>query len=292
MRIFDPHIHMTSRTTDDYEAMAAAGIVAIVEPAFWLGQPRTTVGSFVDYFNSLVGWERFRASQFGIRHFCTMGLNPKESNNPRLTDEVLALLPRFLDKDGVVAIGEIGFDDQTDAEERSFARQVELARDFNLPVLIHTPHRDKKQGTIRSIEVIRSVGFPEERVLIDHNNEETLPIVLASRCWAGHTIYPNTKMDEQRMAALVQKYGSDRIVVNSAADWGISDPLKVPKTIAVMRAHGVPDATIQKIVWDNPVAFFAQSGRLDLTDIDTCAAVDRSQKFETNSVLRGEQVGR
>ncbi len=124
MRIFDPHIHMTSRTTDDYEAMAAAGIVAIVEPAFWLGQPRTTVGSFVDYFNSLVGWERFRASQFGIRHFCTMGLNPKESNNPRLADEVLALLPRYLDKDGVVAVGEIGFDDQTDAEHTVFARQV------------------------------------------------------------------------------------------------------------------------------------------------------------------------
>lgn len=292
MRIFDPHIHMTSRTTDDYEAMAAAGIVAIVEPAFWLGQPRTTVGSFVDYFNSLVGWERFRASQFGIRHFCTMGLNPKESNNPRLTDEVLALLPRYLDKDGVVAVGEIGFDDQTDAERSAFTRQVELARDFNLPVLIHTPHRDKKQGTIRSIEVIRSVGFPEERVLIDHNNEETLPIVLASRCWAGHTIYPNTKMDEHRMAALVQKYGSDRMIVNSAADWGISDPLKVPKTIAVMRAQGIPDATIEKIVWDNPVAFFSQSGRLDVADLRAHAAVDRSQKFEANSVLRGEQVGK
>ena len=84
MKIFDPHIHMTSRSTDDYEAMARAGILAIVEPAFWLGQPRTHVGSFVDYFNSLLGWERFRASQFGIRHFCTIGLNPKEANNPTL----------------------------------------------------------------------------------------------------------------------------------------------------------------------------------------------------------------
>jgi hypothetical protein len=292
MRIFDPHVHMTSRTTDDYEAMAAAGIVAIVEPAFWLGQPRTTVGSFVDYFNSLVGWERFRASQFGIRHFCTMGLNPKESNNPKLTDEVLKILPRYLAKDGVVAVGEIGFDDQTDAEQSSFARQVELAAEFGLPVLIHTPHRDKKQGTIRSIEVVRSVGFPEERVLIDHNNEETLPIVLETRCWAGHTIYPNTKMDEQRMAGLVKKYGSDRIIVNSAADWGISDPLKVPKTMAIMREQGIPDATIQRIVWDNPVAFFSQSGHLDLADIEATSPIDRTQKFETNSVLRGEQISR
>jgi predicted metal-dependent TIM-barrel fold hydrolase len=289
MKIFDPHIHMTSRSTDDYEAMARAGILAIVEPAFWLGQPRTNAGSFVDYFNSLLGWERFRASQFGIRHFCTIGLNPKEANNPKLSAEVLAILPRFLAKDGVVAVGEIGFDDQTDEEEDCLLKQAELAAEFNLPILIHTPHRDKKRGTIRTIEVMRKAGFPEERVLIDHNNEETLPIVLETKCWAGHTIYPNTKMDEQRMAALVKKYGTDRIIVNSAADWGISDPLKVPKTIEVMRAQGIPDADIQRIVWDNPVAFFSQSGRLDVSGLDERPAVDRTQKFETNSVLRGDQ---
>lgn len=287
MRIFDPHVHMTSRTTDDYEAMAAAGIVAIVEPAFWLGQPRTSVGSFVDYFNSLVGWERFRASQFGIRHFCTMGLNPKEANNPKLAEEVLGLLPRYLEKDGVVAVGEIGYDDQTDVEEGFFERQVELAREFGLPVLIHTPHRDKKRGTERTIALIERLKFPVERTLIDHNNEETLPLVLESGCWAGHTIYPKTKMDEHRMAALVQKYGSDRMIVNSAADWGISDPLKVPKTIAVMREAGIDDATIEKIVWTNPIAFFAQSGRLDAADLDSIPSIDRTLTFETNRVTRG-----
>jgi predicted metal-dependent TIM-barrel fold hydrolase len=281
---------MTSRTTDDYEAMAAAGIAVIVEPAFWLGQPRTQSGSFIDYFNSLIGWERFRASQFGIRHFCTIGLNPKEANNPRLVDDVLPMLPRYLAKDGVVAVGEIGYDDQTDAEESCFARQMEIAGEFNLPVLIHTPHRDKKQGTIRSLALVRSCGFPEERVLIDHNNEETLPLVLDSGCWAGHSIYPNTKMDERRMAALVQKYGSARIIVNSAADWGISDPLKVPKTVAAMRELGIPDETIRRIVWDNPAAFFAQSGRFTVQDLESAPRIDRSQKYEANSVLRGEQV--
>ncbi len=288
MKIFDPHVHMTSRTTDDYEAMANAGILAIVEPAFWLGQPRTQVGSFIDYFNSLLGWERFRASQFGIRHFCTMGLNPKEANRPALANEVMDLLPRFLDKEGVVAIGEIGFDDQTDEEESIFARHIELAKEFDLPILVHTPHRDKKRGTARSLELVARMGFPEERVLIDHNNEETLPLVLSTKCWAGHTIYPKTKMDEDRMAALVGKYGPDRILINSAADWGISDPLKVPKTIAVMQAQGIADDVIQKIVWDHPIAFFAQSGRLNLDTVEQRPDVARTEKFETNSVLRGE----
>ena len=286
MRLFDPHIHMTSRTTDDYQAMAAAGINAIVEPAFWVGQPRNHVGTFEDYFLSLLGWERFRASQFGIRHFCTMALNPKEANNPAVADGVLALLPRYLEKDGVVAVGEIGYDDQTDAEDRIFRRQVELAREYQLPILIHTPHRDKKRGTERTIALVKDMGFPPELTLIDHNNEETLPLTLESGCWAGHSIYPQTKMDEGRMVTLVKKYGSDRIIVNSAADWGVSDPLKVPKTATALSQAGVSDADIETIVWHNPVRFFAQSGRLDLED---APKVDQRQLWEGNSVLRGQQ---
>jgi predicted metal-dependent TIM-barrel fold hydrolase len=288
MRLFDPHIHMTSRTTDDYQAMAAAGIAALVEPAFWLGQPRTHVGTFEDYFLSLVGWERFRAQQFGIRHYCTLALNPKEANNPRVADGVLALLPRYLEKDGVVAVGEIGYDDQTPAEDKYFAAQLELARAHKLPVLIHTPHRDKQRGTERTIALLREARFPPELALVDHNNELTLPLVLDAGCWAGHSIYPATKMDEPRMVSLVQQFGAERILVNSAADWGVSDPLKVPKTAAAMRAAGIAEADIETICWTNPVRFFAQSGRLDLADDDRALSVDQRQLFEGNSVLRGQ----
>ena len=94
-------------------------------------------------------------------------------------------------------------------------------------------------------------------MLIDHNNEETLPLVLDTGCWAGHSIYPNTKMDEARMVALVKQYGAERILINSAADWGVSDPLKVPKTVARDARGGHRRGDIRRIVWHNPVAFFA-----------------------------------
>ena len=288
MKLFDPHIHMTSRTTLDYEAMAAAGIAAVIEPAFWLGQPRSHVGTFEDYFASLVGWERFRASQFGIRHFCTLSLNPKEANNSLVAQGVIDLLPRCLAKEGVVAVGEIGYDDMTPEEDKYFGVQLELALRFDLPVLVHTPHRDKKRGTERSLALVRDVGFPEGRVLIDHNTEETLPLVLDTGCWAGHSIYPHTKMDEARMVTLVKRYGADRILVNSAADWGVSDPLKVPKTAALMRASGISEADIETIVWRNPVAFFAQSGQLDVADLEAHPGIDQRQLWEGNSVLRGQ----
>jgi predicted metal-dependent TIM-barrel fold hydrolase len=287
-KLFDPHIHMTSRTTDDYQAMAAAGIAAVVEPAFWLGQPRTHVGSFEDYFLSLLGWERFRASQFGIRHYCTIALNPKEANDEPLAEGVLALLPIYLEKPGVLAVGEIGYDDMTEQEERCLRAQLLLALEHGLPALVHTPHRDKLRGTLRTLALLRELDFPPALALIDHNTEETLPHVLDAGCWAGHSIYPDTEMDEPRMVALVQRYGSERILVNSAADWGVSDPLKVPKTAAAMRAAGIGEDVVARICWDNPVQFFAQSGRLELEEVAGGPQVDQRALWRGNSVLRGQ----
>src|SRR5260370_41951782 len=106
----------------------------------------------------------------------------------------------------------------TPPAEKSFADQVEVGRRSYLPALLHPPHRDKKRGTERSLALIRELKFPEERTLIDHNTEETLPLVLDTGCWAGHSIYPNTKMDEVRMVALIKKYGTARIIINSAPD--------------------------------------------------------------------------
>jgi uncharacterized protein len=286
MRIFEPHAHMTSRTTDDYEAMAASGVKVLVEPAFWLGQPRSSVGSFIDYFNSLLGWERFRAAQFGIRHHCTIGLNPKEANDDTLRREVLALLPRYLAKDGVVAVGEIGYDAMTPAEDEALRAQFDLAREFELPALVHTPHRDKAAGTRKTLQLVEETGVAPETVLIDHNNELTVKEVHASGCWAGFSIYPNTKMDEYRMVRILEDVGTDRILINSACDWGVSDPLKVAKTVAAMQQAGFDDDDVDKVVWRNPLEFFAQSGRLILDDL---GERDLAATFEGNTLLRGER---
>ncbi|MFB9315731.1 TatD family hydrolase [Nocardioides plantarum] len=292
MRIFDPHIHMTSRTTDDYERMYAAGVRALVEPAFWLGQPRTSVGSFTDYFDGLIGWERFRAAQFGIAHHCTIALNPKEANDPRCL-EVLDVLPRYLAKDGVVAVGEIGFDSMTDAEEHAFSAQLALAVEFELPAMVHTPHRDKEGGTRRTLELVEESGLAPGMVVVDHLNELTVGPVEASGCWMGFSIYPDTKMDPQRMVRILQDHGPDRVLVNSAADWGRSDPLLTLATGEAMLAAGFTDDDVDRVLWRNPVEFFAQSGRLLLPD-DTGATdtttPDLTQTFEGNSVLRGERV--
>lgn len=286
MRIFDPHIHMTSRTTDDYEAMYAAGVRAVVEPSFWLGQPRTSPASFYDYFDSLLGWEPFRAAQHGIAHHCTLALNPKEANDPRCAP-VLDELPRYLVKDGVVAVGEIGYDSMTPAEDAALAAQVQLAADHELPALVHTPHRDKAAGLARTLDVVRESALPTGHVLLDHLNETTVRAAADSGCWLGFSIYPDTKMDEGRMVRVLREYGAerDRILVNSAADWGRSDPLKTRRVGEAMLAAGFGEEDVDQVLWRNPVAFYGLSGRLDL-DPDTGEA-EPTATHEGNSILRG-----
>ncbi len=289
LMFIDPHIHMSARTTNDYQAMAKAGIVAVIEPAFWLGQPRTSAETYKDYLSSLVGWERFRASQFGIKHYCTIGLNSKEANNEALAEEVMEILPLYACKEGVVAIGEIGYDDMTPAEDKYFRLQLELAKELDLPVMIHTPHRNKKSGTSRSMDVCLEHGLKPSQVIVDHNNEETVKEVLDRGFWAAFTIYPHTKMGNERMVEVVRNYGCDRIIVDSSADWGVSDPLAVPKTAWLMAQRGIPEDHIKAVCYHNALTAYSQSGQIKESDWLNASPIDQRQLYSGNSVLRGQQ---
>lgn len=265
MKIIDPHIHMYSRVTDDYERMALSGIEAIVEPSFWLGQPRTSVDTLVDYWASMIEFEAQRARQFGIEHYCTISLNPKEANNPDMIRSI-DLMEKYLDHERVVGVGEIGFDSITRAEEEAFRRQLLIADKRKLPVIIHTPHLNKYDGVKRIVEIIKQERVHQPRIVIDHNTEETIELSLSLDVWAAITVYPITKMSPFRAVNLMRKYGTDRILVNSSADWGVSDPLSVPKTAAEMRPAGFHTEDIEKVVFTNPYNFFKQSSHFTYGD--------------------------
>ena len=290
LKYVDSHIHMTSRSTDDYINMTKAGIVAIIEPAFWLGQPRTNVGSFIDYFSGLVGWERFRASQFGIYHYCTIGMNAKEANDTELAKEVIALIPRYAAKSNVVAIGEIGFDEMTKAEEEALHVQIEIAKELDLPIQIHTPHRNKKNGTSRTMDILEEHDFLPNETVIDHNNEETVQEVLDRGYWAAFTIYPKTKMGNQRMVNIVKQYGSKNIIVDSSADWGMSDPLAVPKTANLMYQQNISIKDIEATCFSNALVVYGKNKLMTKEKVLSPLLPDQVDTFfEGNSVLRGQE---
>jgi predicted metal-dependent TIM-barrel fold hydrolase len=246
----------------------------------------------VDYLSAIIGFEKFRAGQFGIRHYCCVGLNAKEANNEALAQAVMEVLPHFAAKDSVVAIGEIGYDEQTPLEDRYLRRQTELAKELDLPIMIHTPHRDKKRGTARTMDVLIEHQFDPLRCVIDHNNEETVREVLDRGFFAAFSIYPATKMGNERMTEIVRQYGSERIIIDSACDWGVSDPLAVPKTAALMARRGIAADVIRLVTYTNALSVYGLSGAMRETDWLDPSPIDQRSLFEGNSVLRGGQTPR
>ena len=200
----------------------------------------------------------------------------------------MEVLPRYATKEGVVAIGEIGYDDQTELEDKYFRLQLELAKEVDLPVMIHTPHRDKKKGTTRSMDVVEEHGIDPSMVVVDHNNEETVREVLDRGFWSAFTLYPKTKMGSERMVAVVQNFGSERIICDSSADWGVSDPMAVPKTAKLMEMRGIDPADVRKVTYENALEMYGKSGQFDENHWLNPEPIDQRTLYEGNSVLRGQ----
>ncbi len=274
----DPHIHMVSRTTDDYKRMALAGCRMVSEPAFWAGFDRSGAEGFRDYFRQLTEFEGRRAAQYGIEHRSWLCINAKEAENVSLAREVIALIPEFLDRPDVLGIGEIGLNKNTRNEATVFLEHLDLAARAEELVLVHTPHlADKYQGTRMILDMLREHSrIAPERVCIDHVEEHTIRHALDAGHWVGMTLYPITKCTPARAVDLVETYGTDRILVNSAGDWGHSDPLAVPEFIFEMKSRGHDEATIRRVVFENPMAFFSGCRRFQFTPQDAVATGSQS----------------
>jgi predicted metal-dependent TIM-barrel fold hydrolase len=282
MNYIDPHIHMISRVTDDYQRMAQCGCVALSEPAFWAGFDRGSVEGFRDYFRHLTEFEPKRAAQFHIKHYSWLCINAKEAENVSLSREVIAMIPEFLNRPGVLGIGEIGLNKNTRNEATIFQEHVDLAMKTNELILIHTPHlEDKYMGTRMIVDMLKGdARVNPQRVLIDHVEEHTVRLALDNGFWCAMTLYPTTKCTPERAVDVLEMVGTERIMVNSAGDWGKSNPLAVPELIQEMKRRGHGEAMIQKVVHDNPLAFWRQSNRWQEWPTDSKAA----QRTETAPV--------
>ena len=261
MYYIDPHIHMVSRTTDDYETLAKMCCAGLSEPAFWAGFDRGSVESFRDYFRQLTEFEPKRAAEYGIQHYTWLCINAKEAENVSLSREVIAMIPEFLDCPNVLGIGEIGLNKNTRNEATIFLEHMELAIQHEQQILIHTPHlEDKYMGTRMILDMLCDDSrIDRQRVLVDHVEEHTVKHVLDEGFWAGMTLYPITKCTPARAVDIIETYGCERLCVNSAGDWGPSKPTAVPDLVLEMRRRGHPESLIRRVVYDNPLEFFRQS---------------------------------
>jgi predicted metal-dependent TIM-barrel fold hydrolase len=263
MRYAEPSGRPSARSVDDYRAMAAAGVTLVVEPSGGEGRPRTHAGTFEDEFGALLRWEPRRAGGHGVRHVCALGLHGRHCADRGLVEAVLWLLARLIEKDGVVAVGELGFDEGGAAEEDAFARQIELARRFELPVLARVPRHDPGRGLERSLALLRGSGLPEGAAAIAGAGEPSLAAVLDAGAWALVTLDAALGLSPDSAPDLLRRWGGERLLLSGGADRGGGDPLAVPAAAQALRRGGFDAPAIERVLWDNPAAFFGRGGRLN-----------------------------
>lgn len=179
---------------------------------------------------------------------------------PRDYKESLNKLKRYLDeKKEIVGIGEIGFEPDSptcsdlNVQEEILMAQLEIAKQYNKTICLHTPLIDKAKWFKRYLSMIKDVRLDPEKVVIDHVDSSIVNMVTESGCYAAISVQPHRKVRAIDAAIAIKKGNKDRILVNSdTSTLNESDPLAVPKTGFEMKKMCIEENIIEKILWHNP----------------------------------------
>ena len=198
-------------------------------------------------------------------------------------------MPEYLDRPTALGIGEVGLNKNSRNEIKVLEGSWNWPPTRNELLLIHTPHlEDKLKGTRIIMDMIRSEPrLDPARVLIDHAEEHTIREIKDNGFWFGLTLYPNSKGSPERAIDAVEIYGTERICINSSADWSVSDPLSVLKCANEMRRRGHPEESVNKVFYENPKEFLGQCPKFQRRLITYCTNIHPGESWEeTFAALR------
>lgn len=250
-KMIDTHMHADSRSSEDFEKMYLAGIKTAVTCSFYPYKiDNETV--LLNHLNRILEYDTKRAKEYGLDLKVALGIHPANTiDNPQ---SIYENMYRWIENNQIVAIGEIGLEDLTDAEISIFKKQLDIADETKSKVIIHTPRKNKKEVLNRILEILPD-HLDERQAVIDHINPAVVEDAITSDCMLGLTVQPQ-KMEKEDAIAILDEYGFDRFLLNSDISNKPSDPLSVPKTIRELEKREYSQADIDKISHKNAQKFF------------------------------------
>ena len=249
--MIDTHMHADSRSSEDFEKMYLAGINTAVTCSFYPYKiDNETV--LLNHLNRILEYDTKRAKEYGLDLKVALGIHPANTiENPQIIYENLY---EWLENNRIVAIGEIGLEDLTDAEISIFKKQLDIADETKSKVIIHTPRNNKKEVLKEILEILPN-HLDEKQAVVDHINPAVVGDAIDSDCMLGLTVQPQ-KMEKEDAIAILDEYGFDRFLLNSDISNKPSDPLSVAKTVRELERRGFEKEDIDKISHKNAQKFF------------------------------------
>ncbi len=250
--MFDAHLHPEALTDQDLESMAFFGVTSALCVAHHAPAERKVKHLF-EHFDDLLGRQLPRLERAGIRAWAALGVHPL-SAPARGLSEILGGLPDYLRGGRVVALGEVGLHKGGEAEEEALVEQLGLAERLRLPVVIHSPHRAKERLTRRMLNLLLATELSPSQVLVDHASGRTVQAILGCGFWAGLTVHPE-ELGAERAVALVRKFGTERVVLNSDSGDGAGDILALPRAVRLLEKAALSRAVIERVTVQNARKF-------------------------------------
>jgi len=259
MRIIDAHIHMDRVAGEDILRMAWGGVEVGIIPTPHLMSGLFYPKTLMELWDKTLDYMVKYSASMGIDCFATLSV-PFYGLNAEGFDECLKELPEYLKEDRVVGIGEIGLDTGNEHEARLFKAQLAIAKEHNMPVIVHTPTPREPQTptvTAQIINVLKDENFPMERAVLDHTGKNTVDLRLNSGAVTGLSVcYDKLTAEEAAEIVISNAAKRGRIMLGSELGYGGAGHLSVVKVAWAMRMSGLAREEIEKVTWDNPKRFF------------------------------------
>jgi predicted metal-dependent TIM-barrel fold hydrolase len=260
---------MDTRNANDYELMAVSGVEAVLIPCTFTGQKKSSKAAFLHYFDRLTSFERKRGKAFGIDVYVAISIHPGDMHDPDSAHQALDSFSSYIDNPAVRAIGEITIQRESADEKALFERQLTLARDAGLPAIVEAPRGDNPKQldrlAVSLADAIEKYHLDPSRIVMVDLNAQKLEQVWDLKLGAyGIPVSPalnglfviHDKVTPAAAAQLLQRYGSDRIIFNSALHFGYGDPLCLARTLLHLRQMDVPEAQLEEVFYQNPQKMF------------------------------------
>ena len=250
--MIDTHMHADSRSSEDFEKMFIGGVDTAITCSFYPYTFNDNPEILLNHLNRILNFEPKRAKQYGLDLKVALGIHP--ANALKDNKIIFEQLEKWILNKDIIAIGEIGLDENSELEKEVFKKQLEFAEDTQSKVIIHTPRKNKLE-VLKDIKEIVLENITPKLVVIDHINLNTIEEIIDEDFTIGLTVQPQ-KMEVEEAIEILDKYGFDKFLLNSDISNKPSDPLSVPKTVRTLKRLGYDEKDIEKVAFENAKKFF------------------------------------
>jgi predicted metal-dependent TIM-barrel fold hydrolase len=253
LKIIDTHVHSIFRPTQFFENYRLMGVETLISVAYYPVVPNHSE-TLEDLFRWLIELEPKRLQKIGISGFCGIGIHPR-SIPKHLNPTLYSRIEEYSQSPEVVCLGEIGLEKGSKEEVEVLEKQLDIAINRNLPVILHTPGKNKREMTRKLIEILDSMTI--RKIVIDHVTLENIDLVLNTEFYIGLTVQLG-KLSLEDFLQIIRQYGdnSNRFILNSDLGIDIAQDYIVPKAVNQMFMEKIEELKIESISHKNAELLF------------------------------------